>query len=308
MEAEFVAWLTRHLPRSPDIAVSIGDDAAVYAPHLLEDGSPAAQVVTTDLLCEGVHFVWSETSPAAVGRKALAVNLSDMAAMAAVPRAAVVALLWPRERPVALAEALCRGMVELAERHGVTIIGGDTNRWSGPLVISAAVIGEATRHGVLRRDGACPGDAILVTGRLGGSLAGHHLTFEPRVTEALHLQAHYRLHAGMDISDGLSLDLQRLLEASGVGAELNLAAIPISDAARLLSLQSGRSPLEHALGDGEDFELLLTLPEDEAERLLREQPLTIPLTRVGMVIADHGLWHRDAHEQLCRLEVSGYLH
>jgi thiamine-monophosphate kinase len=308
MEAELVAWLARHLPRFPDIAVSMGDDAAVFAPRVLEDGSSAAQVVTTDLLCEGVHFVWNEVAPAAVGRKALAVNLSDLAAMAAVPRAAVVALLWPRERPLSLAEEFCRGLLDLAERYNIAIVGGDTNSWTGPLVISVTAMGEVTRHGVLMRDGACPGDAVLVTGQLGGSLAGHHLSFEPRVPEALYLQAHYRLHAGMDISDGLSLDLQRLVEASGVGAELDLSAIPIADAARQLSSLSGKTPLQHALADGEDFELLLTVPHDEAERLLKDQPLTIPITRIGTVIADHGLWYRDAHHQRCPLEVSGYLH
>ena len=308
MEAEFVDWLARRLDRRADITLGIGDDAAVYLPGSTADGRPAPQVVTTDLLCEGVHFVWHETTPMAIGRKALAVNLSDLAAMAARPRAAVVSLLWPRSRPVSAAKTLYEGLIALADAYQVAIIGGDTNRWNGPLVINVTLFGDATDRGVLTRQGAQVGDAILVTGQLGGSLAGHHLTFQPRVAEALRLHNDYSLHAGMDITDGLSLDLHRLTEASGVGAELELERIPISSAATQLSCTSGKTPLAHALGDGEDFELLIAAPASTADRLLAEQPLGVPLTRIGTIVPDRGLWHRD--KQNCRqpIAITGYLH
>jgi thiamine-monophosphate kinase len=308
MEAEFVDWLRRRLPECPGVQLGIGDDAAVYRPSVGADGRPLPQVVTTDLLCEGVHFLWDQAHVAAVGRKALAVNLSDLAAMAAVPRAAVVGLLWPRARSLTLARQLYEGLLDLADVYQVAIVGGDTNSWQGPLVIDVTLWGEATERGVLTRHGARPGDAILVTGQLGGSLAGKHLTFQPRVREALHLQGHYRLHAGMDISDGLSLDLYRLTQASGVGAELDTAAIPISAAAHQASGPSGRSPLDHALSDGEDFELLLVMPVDEAERLLADQPIGVPLTRVGTIVPEQGLWQRNAQGNRVPLAVTGYLH
>ncbi len=308
MEAEFVDWLARRLSSRTDVTLGIGDDAAVYLPGTTQTGDPAAQVVTTDLLCEGVHFVWDQTTPGAIGRKALAVNLSDLAAMAARPRAAVVALLWSKPRLIAEAQALYEGLLELADAYRVAVIGGDTNTWTGPLVISVTLFGDATERGVLTRRGAQPGDIIMVTGQLGGSLAGHHLTSQPRVAEALQLHEDYALHAGMDISDGLALDLHRLTEASGVGAELELSKIPISDAARQLSTSSGKSPLQHALGDGEDFELLIIAAESTAARMLAEQPLDVPLTRIGTIVPDRGLWWRDDQQRRMALPITGYLH
>jgi thiamine-monophosphate kinase len=308
MEAEFVQWLTRRLTPRADLLCGIGDDAAVYQVQPDGDGRSPAQVVTTDLLCDGVHFKYEETPPRAIGRKALAVNLSDLAAMAARPRLAVVSLLWPRGEPMSAAQELYEGLIELADQFDVAIAGGDTNRWHGRLVISVTLIGEADSRGVLRRSGARAGDDILVTGRLGGSLAGHHLDFTPRINEARRLHERYELHAGMDISDGLLLDLSRLAQASGVGAELDLEAVPVSDAASALSRHDGRAPRDHALQDGEDFELLLAVAPETAARMLAERPLECELTRIGSVIATPGLWHRDRQGQLHPLTPKGYLH
>jgi thiamine-monophosphate kinase len=160
----------------------------------------------------------------------------------------------------------------------------------------------------LTRSGARPGDAILVTGQLGGSLLGHHLTFQPRIEESLQLHERYLLHAAMDISDGLSLDLQRLVTESGVGAELDLTTIPIAQAAHMMSQTSGRSPLQHALSDGEDFELLLVAPADEAARIIGSESLTIPVTQIGTIIAGEGIWFRDAQGDRRPLAAEGYLH
>jgi thiamine-monophosphate kinase len=284
------------------VTLGIGDDAAVVR------WAGSEMVVTTDLLCDGVHFVLAETEPGLVGRKALAVNLSDLAAMAARPKAAVIAVLWPRDIELARAQAVYEGLMELADEFDVAVVGGDTNSWLGPLVISVTLWGEGTPLGLLRRDAAQVGDAILVTGQLGGSRLGHHLTFDPRVYEAIELKRRFTLHAGMDISDGLSLDLSRLVAASKVGAELTLASIPISHAAEMLSQASGRTALDHALADGEDFELLLTAPPDAADRILQDAELSLQVSRIGTIVAEPGLWHLDALRQRQPLAVQGYLH
>ena len=147
-----------------------------------------------------------------------------------------------------------------------------------------------------------------MTGQLGGSLLEHHLKFDPRVREARQLHDDYLLHAGMDLSDGLALDLSRLLTESQVGTEIEVSAIPISAAAHRLSKTSGRTPLEHALSDGEDFELLITLAPDEADRLLRDQPLQVPITRIGTVVAERGQWEVDSSGNRSPLPPNGYLH
>ena len=165
-------------------------------------------------------------------------------------------------------------MRELAERFGVDLVGGDTNAWDGPLVISVTLLGEATARGAVRRAGARPGDAILVTGPLGGSLlAGRHLRPEPRIAEALALHQAAPLHAMIDISDGLSSDLAHILaESGGLGAVLDAAAIPIHPDAHEMSRRDGIPALDHALNDGEDFELCLVVAADDAARLARRAP------------------------------------
>ena len=305
MEADFIAWLRERLPAHPRLMLGIGDDAAIL--HL---AARPQCVVTVDLLTEGVDFRLDEVTPERIGRKALAVNLSDLAAMAARPLAAVVALALPKSGALPLAQGLYRGLLALADEYQVAIAGGDTNTWDGPLAISVTAIGELTEHGPLTRSGAQPGDAILVTGEFGGSISGKHLDFQPRVAEALALAARYDLHAGMDVSDGLSLDLSRLATASGCGAALEVARVPIALAARQLSLSlaDGVTPLEHALGDGEDFELLLAAPPDEARRMVDEQPLDVRLTIVGQFVPDRGLWQINAAGRRAPLAPRGWQH
>ncbi|TWT90502.1 Thiamine-monophosphate kinase [Pseudobythopirellula maris] len=308
MELEFVRWLTKRLPPHPRLRIGPGDDAA-----LLELAAGEGVVVTADLLIDGVHFLASETALERIGHKCLAVNLSDLAAMAARPLAAVVSLALPRDGvsgigPRETAAQLIEGMLPLCERLEVCIAGGDTNVHAGPLVVAVTALGESTPHGVLRRDGAKPGDALLVTGSLGGSLLGKHLDFTPRCEEALRLADSYTLHAGMDLSDGLSMDLPRLAAASGVGAVVEAAAIPMSDDAHEAAARSGRTPIDHALGDGEDFELLLAVVADEAERMLAEAPLACGLTRIGEVVAERGIFLQGAEGKRTPLEAAGYEH
>ena len=305
MEAELIAHLRKRLAPHPLVRLGIGDDAAV-----LRMAEAADCVVSVDLLTDHVDFELTRVDPRRVGRKALAVNLSDLAAMASKPLAGVVALALPREGGMELAIELYEGLLPLAEEYGVAIAGGDTNSWDGPLVVSVTVIGNVTARGPLKRSGAVGGDRIVVTGSFGGSILGRHLDFQPRVAEALLLAERYELHAGIDVSDGLSIDLAHLARESGCGAILDPQAVPVAEDARRLAeqLADGSSPLEHALGDGEDFELILAVPPAEAERMLAEQPLSVPLSAIGAFIPEPGLWQTDSTGRTSPLVPRGYQH
>ncbi len=291
MESDFIAWLRGRLPSHARLRLGPGDDAG-----LLRLADRAECVVTTDLLTDQVDFDLAAADPRRVGRKALAVNLSDLAAMAARPVGVVISLALPRVGGLQLAKSIYEGLLPLAEEFDTAIAGGDTNTWDGPLAISVTAIGETTARGPLQRNGARPGDVLLVTGEFGGSILGKHFDFTPRVREALLLHERYELHAGMDVSDGLSLDLGRLCDESCCGAEVNLNAVPIGLAARRLSDErcDGQSPLDHALGDGEDFELILALPRTEAMRMIAEHAVAVPLTIIGRFTEQAGLWQIDA--------------
>ena len=302
MESEFIGWLRQRLPRSPGVRVGAGDDAAV-----LRMAAGLDCVVTSDLLTDEVDFRIEQCDPRRVGRKALAVNLSDLASMAARPLAAIVSLALPRDSAYELATALYEGMLPLANEFKCPIAGGDTNCWPGRLVVSVTAIGTAP-HGAWLRSGALPGDQILVTGSFGGSLLGRHFDFRPRVFEALQLAAQYEIHACVDVSDGLSLDLSRLATESGRGAEVILDQVPISDAARRMAEQDGRTPLDHALSDGEDFELILAAPPQEAQRLLQQQPLDVPIRAIGRFVASPGLWRTTADGGRQPLQPAGFQH
>ncbi len=261
-EFGYIDWLRKRTPAHPRVLIGPGDDCAVLAP------GTRPLLVTTDMLMDGTDFILAEVEPRRIGRKALAVNLSDIAAMAGVPTAAVVSVALPQTANArTLAEELYLGMREMADRFQVPIVGGDTNSWDGKLVISVTLFGEATERGPVRRNGAKPGDLLFVTGPLGGSILGRHLDFTPRITEAITLHQAVDLHAMIDISDGLSADLHHILEESGCGATLDADAIPIHADAVLRSQTSGRSPLEHALSDGEDFELIFAVSPEDVQRV-----------------------------------------
>lgn len=302
MEAEFHRWLRAHVPALPSFPLGLADDAAICSIV-----SPP-MVVTTDLLSDGVDFRLPCDDLRRVGRKALAVNLSDLAAMAAVPAGVVVSIALPRagvgpHSPLDTAIMLYEGLLALTAEFGISVAGGDTNTHDGPLVISVTAFGFVTDRGPLTRTGGRSGDKLLVTGSLGGSIAGHHFDFTPRVREALLLHEQFALHAGMDISDGLALDVSRLAAASGCGAVIYPAAVPISAAARELS-----DPLQHALGDGEDFELLLAASADVADALVAAQPLACGITCVGELIAEKGLWQSTNDGNRTPLAATGWQH
>jgi thiamine-monophosphate kinase len=299
-EFAYIDWVRRQMPQDQRILIGPGDDAAA-----LHWSSGRLLMVTTDMLLEGSCFRLAEAGPRRVGRKALAVNLSDIAAMAGKPVAAVVSVGLPRQGGLALAEELYHGLREMADSFDTALIGGDTNSWDGPLVISVTLLGEATERGPVRRSGARPGDWLFVTGPLGGSILGKHLDFTPRVREALALHATFGLHAMIDISDGLAADVNHLCQESGCGAVLHAERIPIAAEARALG--DGRLPLEHALGDGEDFELAFAVAADDGRALLATQPVYgITLAHVGEFV-ESGLWLEEAGVRR-PLQPLGYVH
>ena len=271
-EESFVASLLGRLRDDPSLSrgllVGPGDDAALLQP------SRESLVVTTDLLSDEVDFLVDRAAPELIGRKAIAVNLSDLAAMGARPAAAVVSVLLPRgRRGGVLAEKMVEGMLPILRAYRTSLAGGDTNSWPGKLAVSVTAFGYVPAKKAFLRTGARPGDRILVTGALGGSIHRRQFTFCPRVPEALFLRERGIVRAAMDISDGLLLDLSRLANASNVGFRLDLENIPIHGDVDLFPPAEKRSPLEHALGDGEDFELILAVSPDDAAGLLAEQPL-----------------------------------
>jgi thiamine-monophosphate kinase len=295
-EFAYIHWLRQRTHGSPRVALGPGDDAAAVrwppGPDCL---------VTTDMLLEGSCFRLAEAGPRRVGRKAMAVNLSDIAAMAGRPVAAVVSVGLPRDGGRALAEELYLGLREVADAFDVAVVGGDTNSWDGPLVISVTAFGEPTGQGPVRRSGARPGDWLMVTGPFGGSILGHHLDFTPRVREAIELSQFATLNAMIDVSDGLAADVWHLCKESGCGARLAAERVPITAAAR--TINDGRSPLDHALGDGEDFELAFAVSADDGRRLLDAQPVEgVTLCHVGEFV-ESGLWLDAAP-----LEPRGYVH
>ena len=309
MEDTFVDWLLARLPTDGRLEVPPGDDAAVLRPPAMR-----RTVVTTDMLAEGVDFLLGDgpgrCRPRDVGRKAMAVNLSDLAAMAARPEAAVVAVNLPREGGDAIGRELLEGLLEVAVAFDVTLAGGDTNAWDGGLVVSVTAIGSVPPGRAWRRDGARPGDAIVVTGRFGGSLLGRHLSPIPRCREATAIAERFPVHAAIDVSDGLSLDLARLARASGVAAWIDPEKVPIHDDAFRAAAADpdGRTPLDRALGDGEDFELVLTMPAEAAEELLAAAPDGVELARIGGIVSGEGLHVRKADGSLAPLPATGFLH
>ena len=289
------------------VRVGIGDDCAV-----LETRPGTSLLATTDLLLEDVHFRRRWAEPADIGWKSLAVNLSDIAAMGGRPRWALVALACPDDTPAAEIEAFYEGALLLARSHAVAIVGGDTSASPGGWMINVALLGEAVAPRL--RSTARPGDVIAVTGTLGRSAAGlavleretapagvdaarlaevtgAHLRPQPRVREGEWLAAAGGVTAMMDLSDGLGLDLPRLLDESGVGAGVDVDRLPIDAAARAVAAALGVDPAAWATGGGEDYELLLTCAPAALERL--QQGLTdncgTRLTPIGEITAAPGL-------------------
>ncbi len=300
-EHDFLKWMTQRSDGpSARLPVGPGDDAAVIV-----RGGGAELLLAMDVVCEGVHVEAGPDLPERLARKAVRSNLSDIAAMGGIAEAIVVGLELPAGATDALARRVMKAVGEETRRFGIALAGGDSVMRPGGLSLGVAVTGRPHRDAVLR-SGARPGDLVLVTGVLGGSLLGHHHDFIPRMEEATALVDLGPPSAMTDISDGFLRDLSNILDASGVGAVVDASAVPISNAAVQLAARTDMSPLEHALHDGEDFELLLTMDPDIAARLLKEWKLQTPLTVTGKVV-ERGLWLQTGDE---RQEVApgGYEH
>ena len=303
-ENALIEWLRERFAANAErVPIGIGDDAAVVR----ADGTLIA--ITADMLLDGVHFDSSRHRFELIGRKAIACSLSDCAAMACEPRAATVSVALPESMPFDQVKRLYEGMAGIAGEFGCPIVGGDITGWPGRLVIDVAMLAEPMApRGPVRRSGARIGDTIYVSGPLGGSLAGKHLTFTPRLELASRLVLGPGLHAMMDISDGLTLDLHRLCTASGCDAELFAGQLEevISDPARSLSAQDGRAPLDHALSDGEDFELLVAAGRELNHQDYGLTPLGQVTPRAKRERSSLLLCHADGRKE--PIEPRGYVH
>ncbi len=298
-ERDLIRWIRSRIGRRGGrIVVDSGDDAAI-----LRIGRRQV-LFKTDCVIDGVHFDSGSARPEEIGHKALARCLSDVAAMACVPSFAVAALMVPRNARELYVRRVVRGMERTAVAFKVAIVGGDVSSHPGKLAVTVALLGETAGGPPVRRSGARLGDVIAVTGTLGGSILGKHLRFVPRIREALELRRRFDIHAMIDVSDGLAVDLAHLCEESGVGAVLEEACIPVSAAARKLARRDRRSPLDHALGDGEDYEILFALPAAQSKRLERSR-----LGRViGEVAAMEGLYLRRRDGRMEERTASGWEH
>ncbi len=309
---------------SDELFVGIGDDAAVLnlAGHTF--------CVTTDLLVEGVHFDLAYTSPRDLGWKAMTANLSDLAAMGALPRWGFLSLGLPSRPQRRLVDGILGGVMEMCHRHGLTLAGGDTVR-APQVIINLCLVGAVESKNPLLRSGARPGDAVCVTGRLGAAAAGlawlrsggaagdaqaapaveAHLRPEPRLAVGRALAQSGRVHAMMDISDGLASDLARLASASQVGAVVEEKWIPLAEAAAELAAKLEADALEWALQGGEDFELLLACAPGDVEilaELVADSQPGLGLVRVGEITRGRGVMLKRAQGGEEEITLKGFDH
>lgn len=311
-ERELVARVQRQLPPAPPwLVVGIGDDAAVVEPE-----RNRLEVLTTDAVIDGVHVDRRFTPPDAIGYRALAVNLSDLAAMGAEPRLALLSMALPGDLPCADFDGLISGIARLAARERVAIVGGNLTRTPGPLTIDITAVGVVKRRGVLTRGGARPGDLIYVTGTIGAAAAGlamlraggardhtcvqRYLEPEPRVRTGLLLGRNRAATACIDLSDGLSDGLARIAEDSGIGMSVASEAVPVDAAARAWFAEHGADPLTSAMTGGDDYELLFTVNPRQRGRLRAAmQHAGVPLTRIGTCVAGGAVTLQRAGQEPC---------
>jgi thiamine-monophosphate kinase len=289
-EFELIDWIGKTQRKSPMLKLGIGDDLAA-----LKWPAGDLLLVGVDQVIDGVHFDSSIHSLNQIGRKALNRNLSDCAAMGCLPVAAVAAVALPREFSLDLAKDLCDGLRQAGDEFECPIIGGDTATWGGRLVLSVTVLGRSAGIKPVTRDGARPGDGIFVTGPLGGSILGRHLNFEPRVKLGREIAP--VATSMIDISDGLSRDLSHICRASGVGAIIESSLVPIHADAVELSCRDAVPALDHALNDGEDYELLFTSAGDVSQGI-----------RIGLITLEPRIFNRGRDGVLRPLEPLGWQH
>jgi thiamine-monophosphate kinase len=298
-EAELIARIRLQLPPTPEwMLVGIGDDAAVVEPE-----RNRVEVLTVDALIEGIHFDRSFVPPEAIGHRALAVNLSDIAAMGATPRLALLSIALPHALPLADFDALVSGFVTLASRHRVHLGGGNLTRSPGPLWLDVTLIGTVKRRQALTRGGARPGDELYVSGTIGAAAAGlqmlrqqgdstiaalqlpcidRYLRPEPRVRLGTLLSRNRAAAACVDLSDGLADAVHQIADASGVGAVVDLDALPIEAEARRWFERQGLDPVQEAMTAGDDYELLVAVRPRTVRRFAASVRGAVSFTRVAV--------------------------
>ncbi len=309
-----------------DLLVDIGDDTAV-----VRIDRRRALLLTCDIQVEGRHFLFDRTTPYRVGRRSMAVNLSDIASMGGKPTYGLVSLGLPADLPVESFDRLFEGMRDEMAEHGAYVIGGNLARTKEELVVDVTLVGEVDASLVLTRHRSRPGDRIFVTGTLGASAAGmealkafgrkvprkyaelvkRHVQPVPRVEMGQRI-AGSRIASGMiDLSDGVAGDLYHICEKSGVGAEIHAACLPLPERIGEIAEISGRSVLDLALHNGEDYELLFTVPPDVPERKIRALPgkTGIPVTEIGKIVGKRaGYCLVDARGGKTPLKPAGWDH
>jgi thiamine-monophosphate kinase len=322
-ERALVARIRERLSMPSWVVTGPGDDAAAIEPV-----RGVLEVLTTDAQVDGVHFDRRFVPPDAIGHRALAVNLSDLAAMGATPRAALLSLALPGSLELASFDGILDGLLALANCHDVTLIGGNITRTPGPLVVDVTAIGTAHRRKMLTRHGARAGDHVFVTGTLGDAATGlkrlqaahsngdrgtsveaaRYLRPAPRVRAGIILGRNRAASSCMDLSDGLADGVRQIAEASGVGIVIDAAAIPIAPDVREWHAREGLDPLDAALSGGDDLELLFTSRPNQGGRLRAVRRLIgdLPITRIGVVTGTADLLVRD--EKGSRQLPAGYEH
>ena len=300
-EDEITTWFAQQSKLTKaDFPIGIGDDMA-----RVQLGRDSSVLLTTDMLLDGVHFDLEKATLKQVGYKAMAVSLSDCAAMATVPIAAVVSVALPKGYGREELKHLHAGITAAGRKFNCALVGGDITGWDDkkPLAISVAMLSRLAGNKPIKRSGAKVGDSICVTGSLGGAISRKHLEFEPRVREAIKITQMVTLNSMIDISDGLSSDLNRICKASRVGAVVIAEQIPISDEA-----QKSGNPLNSALNDGEDFELLFTLSNEDCRMLLKKWNGSIPITQIGEITDTNKMQIKMPDGVIRDLEAAGYDH
>lgn len=301
-ERDLITRIRQLLPPAPSwLVVGIGDDAAVVQPE-----RSRLDVLSVDAIVEGVHFDRRFTPPAAIGHRALAVNLSDLAAMGAAPRLALLSLALPPTLPCDDFDGIVQGLVAVATRHRVHVAGGNVTRTSGPLVLDVTVSGTVKRRGYLTRHQARAGDELYVSGTLGAAAAGleclrasdgvagtsegcvqRYLYPDPRVRAGMLLSRNRAATACMDLSDGLADAARQLAEASGIGIVIDAADVPVDPGARAWFERTGADPLTEAIRGGDDYELLFTVkPRHRGRLAAARQHGGVTLTRIGLCTSE----------------------
>jgi thiamine-monophosphate kinase len=311
-ERALIERITARLAMPSWVVVGPGDDAAV-----IESERGTLEVLTTDAQVEGVHFDQRFVPPDAIGHRALAVNLSDLAAMGAKPRAVLLSLVLPDALDVAIVDGMLDGVLALAAAHNVVIVGGNISRSPGPMMVDVTAVGAVRPRRVLTRGGARPGDGVYVTGTIGDASVGlqslqmtrgpapqacqeRYLRPQPRVRAGILLGRNRAASSCMDLSDGLAEAVRQVAEASQVGIALDASALPIGDEVRAWHEAQGNSVIDAAIGGGDDYELLFTVRPAHQGRLrdVQQRLGGLPITKIGMVTKERQLSIRtDAGER-----------